>query len=338
MRINRRRALLGGLASSLGATLGGLPAAAQDITFFRIGTGGTAGTYFPIGGLIANAISNPPGSRACADGGSCGVPGLVATAVASNGSVANVAGIATGGMQSGFVQSDVAYWALNGTGIYEGRPKVDVLRAIANLYPESFHLVVRKGAGIKTMRDLKGKRMSLDEPGSGTLVDARLILAAYGMTEKDIKAEYLKPQQSADKFKDGALDAFFSVAGWPEGAIAELAATTGIDLVPIDGPEVENLIKQYSFFSSEEIPDGAYKNVAGVKTVSVNAIWATSTKQPDTLIYNITAALWNPNTRKLLDSGHAKGRVIRLESALHGLGIPLHAGSEKFYREKDLIK
>jgi hypothetical protein len=343
MTIDRRRALLGGLAASVsaplfGLTLGSQKLAAQDITFFRIGTGGTAGTYFPIGGLIANAISNPPGSRTCADGGSCGVPGLVATAVASNGSVANVAGIATGGMQSGFVQSDVAYWALNGSGIYEGRPKVDMLRAIANLYPESFHLVARKGSGFKSIRDLKGKRMSLDEPGSGTLVDARLILAAYGMTEKDIKAEYLKPQQSADKFKDGALDAFFSVAGWPEGAIAELAATTGIDLVPIDGPEIESLIKQYSFFSADEIPDGVYKNVAGVKTVSVNAIWATSSKQPDPLIYNITAALWNANTRKLLDSGHAKGRAIRLESALHGLGIPLHAGAEKFYREKDLIK
>ena len=262
MKVNRRRALLGGLGAMLGGlTLGGPRAAAQDITFFRIGTGGTAGTYFPIGGLIANAISNPPGSRTCAEGGSCGVPGLVATAVASNGSVANIAGIANGSMQSGFVQSDVAYWALNGTGIYEGRPKVDVLRSIATLYPESFHLVARKGAGIKSMKDLKGMRMSLDEPGSGTLVDARIILAAYGMTEKDIKAEYLKPQQSADKFKDGALDAFFSVAGWPEGAIAELAATTGIDLVPIDGPEVEKLIKQYSFFAAEEIPDGAYKNV-----------------------------------------------------------------------------
>ena len=338
MKINRRRALLGGLASSWGASLGGLPALAQDITFFRIGTGGTAGTYFPIGGLIANAISNPPGSRTCADGGSCGVPGLVATAVASNGSVANVGGIASGSMQSGFVQSDIAYWAFNGNGIYEGRPKVDTLCAIANLYPESFHLVARKGAGIKSIRDLKGKRMSLDEPGSGTLVDARLILAAYGMTEKDITAEYLKPQQSADKFKDGALDAFFSVAGWPEGAIAELAATTGIDLVPIDGPEVEKLIKQYSFFSTDEIPDGAYKNVEGVKTVSVNAIWATSSKQPEPLIYAITAALWNTNTRKLLDSGHAKGRAIRLDSALQGLGIPLHPGAEKFYKEKDLIK
>ena len=330
MRINRRSVLLGGLGTALAAS----PALAQDITFFRIGTGGTAGTYFPIGGLIANAISNPPGSRTCADGGSCGVPGVVATAVASNGSVANVNAIASGSMQSGFTQSDVAYWAYNASGIYEGRPKVDTLRAIANLYPESFHLVARKGAGIKSIKDLKGKRMSLDEPGSGTLVDARLILAAYGMTEKDVKAEYLKPQQSADKLKDGALDAFFSVSGWPQGAIAELAATTGIDLVPIDGPEAENLIKQYSFFAADEIPDGAYKGVAGVKTVSVNAIWATSSKQADQLIYDITAALWNPSTRKLLDSGHAKGRAIKLETAIVGLGIPLHAGSGEVLQGK----
>jgi uncharacterized protein len=335
MLINRRAAVLGGLGA---AALGGLPAIAQDITFFRIGTAGTAGTYFPIGGLIANAISNPPGSRDCADGGSCGVPGLIATAVASNGSVANVNAIASGGMQSAFIQSDVAYWGYTGTGIYEGRPKVDSLRAIANLYPESFQLVARKGTDIKSIKDLKGKRVSLDEPGSGTLVDARLIFAAYGMTEKDIKAEYLKPQQSADKLKDGALDAFFSVSGWPQGAISELATTSGIDLVPIDGPEAEKLIKQYGFFGTDEIPDDAYKNVAGVKTVSVNAIWVTSSKLPELLIYAITAALWNPSTRRLLDSGHAKGRVIKLETALEGLGIPLHPGAEKFYKEKGLIK
>jgi TRAP transporter TAXI family solute receptor len=333
MRINRR-SVLGGLGTALAAS----PTLAQDITFFRIATGGTAGTYFPIGGLIANAISNPPGSRTCADGGSCGVPGVVATAVASNGSVANVNAIASGSAQSGFTQSDVAYWAFNASGIYEGRPKVDVLRAIANLYPESFHLVARKGAGIKTIKDLRGKRISLDEPGSGTLVDARLILAAYGLTEKEVKAEYLKSQQAADKLKDNALDAFFSVSGWPLGAIAELAATTGIDLVPIDGPEAENLVKAYSFFAIDEIPDGAYKGVSGVKTVSVNAIWATSSKQPDQLIYGITAALWNPSTRKLLDSGHSKGKTIKLETATQGLGIPLHAGAEKFYKEKGLIK
>ena len=335
MIINRRAALLGGL----GTTLGGVSAAAQqDVTFFRIGTGGTIGTYYPVGGLIANAISNPPGSRTCADGGSCGVPNLIGTAVATDGSVSNVAGIAGGRMQSGFVQSDVAYWAFNGTGIYDGKPKVDVLRAIATLYPETFHVVVRRDSGIKTIRDLKGKRVSLDEPGSGTLVDARLILAAYGISEKDIKAEYKKPQQLADRLKDSALDAYFTVAGWPEGAVAALAATTEVALVPIEGPEIEALLKQYSFFAADEIPDGAYKNVAGVKTVSVNAIWATSSKQPDDLIYNVTAALWNANTRKLLDSGHAKGRSIKLESALQGLGIPLHVGAEKFYKEKGLIK
>ena len=334
MRINRRSMLLGGLGTALAAS----PTLAQDITFFRINTGGTAGTYFPIGGLIANAISNPPGSRTCADGGSCGVPGVVATAVASNGSVANVSAIAGGSAQSGFTQSDVAYWAFNASGIYEGRPKVDVLRAIANLYPETFHLVARKGAGIKTIKDLKGKRVSLDEPGSGTLVDARLILAAYGLTEKDMKAEYLKSQQAADKLKDNALDAFFSVSGWPLGAIAELAATTGIDLVPIDGPGAEKLLKQYSFFSADQIPDGAYKGVAGVKTVGVHALWTTSSKQNDELIYKIAVALWNPATRKLLDSGHAKGREIKLDSATQGLGIPLHAGAEKFYKEQGLLK
>jgi TRAP transporter TAXI family solute receptor len=312
--------------------------AQQDITFFRILTGGTVGTYFPIGGLIANAISNPPGSRPCADGGSCGVPGLVATSVASNGSVANVAAIAAGTAQSGFVQSDIAHWAYNGTGIYQGRPRVDSLRAIANLYPESIQLVVRKGTGIKSVADLRGRKVSLDEPGSGTLVDARLILSAFGLSEKDLKAEYFRAQQVADSLKDGTIDAFFSVSGWPQSAVADLAATVGIELVPIAGPEVDDLIARFPFFSTEEIPDNAYRGVAGVKTVSVHAIWATSSKQSEELIYKVTAALWNPATRKLLDSGHAKGREIRLETATTGVGIPLHPGAEKFYKEKGIVK
>ncbi len=332
--IKRRSAIAGALGV---AGLAALPLRAQDITFFRILTGGTVGTYFPIGGLIANAISNPPGSRPCNDGGSCGVPGLVATSVASNGSVANAAAIGAGTAQSGFVQSDVAFWAYTGTGVYDGRPKIDTLRAIANLYPESFQLVARRGSGIKSVADLRGKRVSLDEPGSGTLVDARLILAAYGLSEKDLKAEYLPAQQVADKLKEGVIDAFFNVSGWPQSAVADLAATVGIELVPIDGPQAEKLLQQFSFLGADEIPDDAYKGVSGVKTVSVHALWVTSSKQPDDLIYKITAALWNPNTRKLLDSGHAKGRAIRLETAAVGLGIPLHAGAEKFYKEKGLL-
>jgi uncharacterized protein len=333
--IDRRRFLaLAALAGAGGAT----GAWAQQMKFFRIGTGGTAGTYYPLAGVIANAISNPPGSRPCEQGGSCGVAGLVATAVASNGSVANINSINGGSMESGFSQSDVAYWAHTGTGIFEGKPKVESLRVIANLYPESFHLVARKGSGFKSVADLKGKRVSLDEPGSGTLVDARMVLGAFGMTDKDIKAEYLKPQQSADKLKDGALDAFVSVTGYPQGAITELAATSGIELVPVEGPGVDKLLSQYTFFARDEIPGDAYKGVAGVKTISVNAQWVTSTKQPDDLVYEVTKALWNDNTRKLLDAGHAKGRVVQLKTALAGVGVPLHPGAEKFYKEKGMVK
>jgi TRAP transporter TAXI family solute receptor len=330
-----RRLLIAGFVAAIAAG----PALAQDIKFFRIGTGGTAGTYYPIGGLIANAISNPPGSRACNEGGSCGAPGVVATAVASNGSVANINGIQSGTLESGFTQSDVAYWAYTGTGVYEGKPKVADLRLIANLYPETIHLVARKGANIKTVADLKGKRVSLDEPGSGTLVDARIILGAFGLTEKDIKPEYLKPNQAGDKMRDGSLDAFFFVGGYPTSAISELAsAGGGIDLVPVSGPEVDKMMKQYAFFAADTVPANTNKGVGEVKTIAVGAQWVTSAKQPEALIYEITKAMWNDNSRKLLDAGHAKGKAITQASATAGAGIPFHPGAEKFYKEAGLLK
>jgi TRAP transporter TAXI family solute receptor len=259
--------------------------------------------------------------------------------VASNGSVANINGIQSGTLESGFTQSDVAYWAYTGTGVYEGKPKVADLRLIANLYPETIHLVARKGANIKTVADLKGKRVSLDEPGSGTLVDARIILGAFGLTEKDIKPEYLKPNQAGDKMRDGSLDAFFFVGGYPTSAISELAsAGGGIDLVPVSGPEVDKMMKQYAFFAADTVPANTYKGVGEVKTIAVGAQWVTSAKQPEALIYEITKAMWNDNSRKLLDAGHAKGKAITTASATAGAGIPFHPGAEKFYKEAGLLK
>ncbi|MEI4473763.1 TAXI family TRAP transporter solute-binding subunit [Frigidibacter sp. MR17.24] len=314
-------------------------ASAQQMSFFRIGTGGTAGTYYPIGGLIANAISNPPGSRACDAGGSCGVPGLVASALASNGSVANVNAIAGGTLESAFAQSDVASWAYNGTGIWEGKPAVESLRAIANLYPESIHLVASAASGVKSVADLKGKRVSIDEPGSGTLVDAKIILEGYGLSESDITVENLKPDQAADRMRDGAMDAFFFVGGYPAGAIAELASQHEITLVPISCTEAPTICENYTFFAEDTVPGGTYDNVAeDTPTLAVGAQWITSADQPEELIYEITKAMWNDSTRKLLDSGHAKGKAITKENAVKGLGIPLHPGAEKFYKEAGLIK
>lgn len=326
-----------GIAAAIGIFAQG--AVAQEMAFFRIGTGGTAGTYYPIGGLIANAISNPPGSRACDDGGSCGVPGLVATAVASNGSVGNINAINGGQMEAGFTQSDVAYWAQTGTGLWEEQPAVEKLRLISNLYPESIHLVARADSGIESVADLKGKKVSLDEPGSGTLVDAKLILEAYGLSEGDISAEYLKPDQAADRMRDGAMDAFFFVGGYPAGAIAELASQHDVKLIPIAGDEANKLLEEYNFFAADNFPAGTYEGQEGeVPTISVGAQFVTSADQPEELVYEITKALYNENTQKLFAAGHAKGKLITLDSATQGAGIPFHPGAEKYFREVGAIK
>jgi uncharacterized protein len=306
---------------ALAAAVGG----AQAQQFFRIGTGGTAGTYYPVGGAIANAVSQPGK--------------IVVTAQASNGSVANVTAIAGGQMESGFSQSDVATWAQKGTGLYEGKPNVPGLRLIANLYPESVHVVVRKGAGVKSVADLKGKRVALDEPGSGTLVNAKAILAAYGLKESDLKPEYIKPNQAGDKMKDGSLDAFFFTGGAPAGAIAELAsAGSGIDILPIDGPQAEALKKTSGFFADDTIAADTYKGVGQVKTLAVGAQWVTSDKADANTVYEITKALFSDAAQKQLAAGHAKGKFITKENAVRSAGIPFHPGAEKFYKEAGLLK
>lgn len=311
-------------AAALAATMV-FAGAAHAQQFFRIGTGGTAGTYYPVGGMIANAVSQPGK--------------IVATAQASNGSLANVNAIAGGSMEAGLSQADVASWAYTGTGAFEGKPKVADLRMIANLYPESIHLVVKKGSGIKSVADLKGKRVALDEPGSGTLINARLVLAAYGVKEADIKPEYIKPNQAGDKLKDGALDAFFFVGGAPAGAIAELASGgAGIELVPIAGAQAEALRKGNPYFAADTIAANTYKDVPQVQTLAVGAQLVTSAKVPTEVVYEITKGMYSDSTQKTLAAGHAKGKFITKENAVQGVGIPFHPGAEKFYKEAGLLK
>ncbi|MGI9418377.1 MAG: TAXI family TRAP transporter solute-binding subunit [Geminicoccaceae bacterium] len=330
-----KRTILAFLASCF---LWASAAAAEDISFFRIGTGGVTGTYYPIGGLIAGIISNPPGARACEDGGSCGVPGLIATAQSSNGSVANVEAVASGELDSGFAQSDIAYWAYSGTGRYEGKPAIDNLRAITSLYPESIHLVVRRGAGIETIADLEGKRVSLDEDGSGTLVDARIILEAFGMKDEDLDVRYIKPNFAIAEMREDRLDAFILIAGYPAGAVTELADSETIDLLPIHGPEIETLLERHEFFAKDVIPSGVYQGIEETETLSVGAQWIIADDADDDLVYGLTRALWHDSARALLDHGHAKGRAITKDTALDGIAIPLHPGAERYYRETGILK
>ena len=311
---------------------------AEDVRFFRIGTGGVAGTYYPIGGLIAGIISNPPGSRPCEKGGSCGVPGLIATAQSSNGSVANVEAVAKGELDSGFTQSDIAFWAYNGTEIYEGEARIENLRAIAGLYPESIHLVARRGAGIDSIEDLVGKRVSLDEEGSGTLVNARIILDAFGINEDDIDARFIKPNLAIAAMREGELDAFLVTVGFPAKSVSELAASETIDLIPITGPEVDMLLNQHEFFAKDTIPADAYAGIGETQTISVGAQWITSAEMDEELVYAMTKALWHDSAGALLEDGHIKARSITVDTALDGIAIPLHPGAERYYREAGIVK
>lgn len=307
----------------------GLPA--QEITFLRIGTGSTAGTYFPIGGIIASAISNPPGSRDCEVGGSCGVPGLIAVAQSTEGSVSNVMGIAEGTLESGLSQADISFWAYKGERIFEESGPISTLRTIANLYPEAVHIVVRRDSGISSIGDLRGKRVSLDREGSGTRVDAFLILSAYGLTPEDFEAVALAPGDAADQLRAGELDAFFLVVGTPAKAIVDLAEDSLISLLPIAGPEAEDIRERYPFFHQDRIAAGAYFNVPSTETLSVGAQWLVSADVPEDLVYGMTKALWHENTRPLLDKGHPKGRLIDMDSAFDGLVVPMHPGAVRYY-------
>ncbi len=320
------------------------PGATQEgpATYFRIGTGSAGGTYFPVGGLIANAITFRPGGKGC-DTGGCGVPGLIAVAQLTQGSVENATQIESGKLDSGFVQADVAHWMYLGQWIFSGKKPARKLRAIANLYTESVQLVARRGAGIRSVADLKGKRVSIGEPGSGTEVDAKVVLGGFGLTEAKLNVQHLGPVSSADLIRQGKLDAFFLVSGAPSSAISELfdataATPAAVTLVPISGEGAARIRGAHPFYTESVITGGTYRGIPPTVTIGVSAEWLVSEDADAGLVYEITRALWNKSARDLLDSGHPEGRNIRLETALEDLAVPLHPGAERFYREIGLIK
>ena len=328
------------VAAAIAGVMTATTAVAQDMTFFRIGTGGAGGTYFPIGGIIANAISNPPGSRACDKGGNCGVPGLVAIAQSTNASAHNVNAIQAGQMEAGLSGAATLHFAYNGTAKFEGNAKPD-LRIIANLYPEDLHLVLPKGGSLASLADLKGKRVGIAQAGSGTQIAVELIIADHGVNRDNIDEAELNNSQSAERLADGQLDAYFYAAGTPVSAMIQLDNTKGMELYSMTDEEVTQANKSVPYYIPSTIKAGVYPGVQyDVNTVAVSGILVTNANQPEELIYEITKALWSKTARKLLDNGHAKGKVITLETALDGvagIGVPLHPGAARFYKEAGMM-
>lgn len=286
-----------------------------------MGTGSPTGTYYAYGGIIGQYINNNAG--------------IAVNAVSTGGSKDNIQGIDSGDYQLGTVQSDVMDYAWNGTRSFEKDGKVDTFRTVAGLYAEAVQLVTVSD-DIKSVADLKGKKVSIGAPGSGVYFNAMDVLAAAGLTEKDIKPQYQNFDESADALKNGQIDAAFIVAGAPTPAITELSMTNAkTTIVPIDGAIAEKLMKDNTFYSVYKIPANTYSNQKEeVLTVTVKATLIVSADASEDDVYNLTKAIFD-NTEAIAKE-HAKGAELSLENATDGMTVPFHVGAAKYFKEKGI--
>lgn len=302
------------------ACLFALPGAGK--VFLSIGTGGTAGTYYPLGAAMAEVLNKA-------------IPDMNATSVATGASVANLNGLADDEFQMVISQNDVTYYAYTGTELFEKSKAMRSVRGIACLYNETIQIVTLANSGIKTLQDLKGKRVVVGAIGSGTEVNARQILATAGLTYNDITEQFQSFAEGANSLRDGNTDVAFNTAGEPTAAIRDLAAQKDIYLIPVPGDVADKLIAKYPYYFKYKIPKDTYpKQTADVDTVVVKAMLVVKDTMSADMAYNITKALFSPEGLERLGLAHAKGKLISKATALDGMSIPLHLGAERYFKEK----
>ncbi|MFC4354495.1 TAXI family TRAP transporter solute-binding subunit [Chryseomicrobium palamuruense] len=287
----------------------------EDFDFLSIVTGGTQGTYYPLGGTFANLITEETGIKT--------------TAESSQASAANMTALKDGNAEIAFVQTDVAFYATEGTFMFEDGA-IDTISAIGALYPETIQIVTLKDSGLESVEDLAGKKVSVGAPGSGTYANAEQILEIHGMTMEDIDAQALDFGESQESLQAGQIDAAFITSGTPTGAVEALNAVAGVNIIPVSAEKAAELIEKYPYYAEDVITEGTYGLTADVPTVSVLAMLAVSNELPEDLVYEITKAIYG-NTDQIT---HAKGAFIKAETALDGIGIDVHPGAQKYFDEQ----
>ena len=291
----------------------------QQQQYVNIATGGTAGTYFPLGGAFAEIWNK-------------NIKGVNATAQSTGASTANVNMLKEGKVEVIFVQNDIVYYASTGTEMFKDA-KYEEIRGLVTLYPETIQIVARADKGIATIADLKGKKIAVGAAGSGTVANARQILEAADITFDDIKVQYLSFAEAANNLKDGNIDAAFLTAGYPTAAVQDIAAQTNIVIVQIDDAFADKIIQKYPFYTKQTIAANAYNGVTTAsKTVAVKAMLAVSSKMKDDLAYQLVKTLY-ANTDKIKAS-HKVGEQITKATGKDGMPIKLHPGAEKAFGEK----
>lgn len=294
------------------------PVSFDDI-FVNIGTGGTAGTYFPLGGAFAEIWNQ-------------NIDGINATAQSTGASVANINLLMDKKVEVVIVQNDTALYAYAGEKMFEGQT-FEGIRGLSTLYSEPLQIVTSDPT-IKTVADLKGKKLAVGAIGSGVEANARQIIAAAGMDfETDIDAKFLSFAEASAGLKDKQVDAAFLTAGIPTAAIQDLSAQNDVFIVAIEGDIANTLKTDYKFFTDYVIPANTYKGqTEDVNTLTVKSMLVVSTEMSDELAYELTKQIYENLDRVLL--AHNVGKFITLDTALDAMPIPVHPGAQKYFDEQ----
>ena len=293
--------------------------AAADKKFINIATGGTAGTYFPLGGALADILNK-------------NVKGANASAQSTGASVANVNLLKEGKVDLAFIQNDIAYYAANGTEMFKDK-KVANLQGLCTLYPETIQIVALADSGIKTVADCKGKRVAVGAAGSGTEANARQILEAYGITYNDIKVQYLSFGEASGALKDGNVDVAFVTAGFPTAAIQDIASQNKVVMLPVDADKASALIAKYPFYTKVTIPAKTYASQdKDCPAVAIRCMLVVSDKMDDQTAYDIVKAIYTNVDR--LKAAHKACAVVSKATGKDGVSIKMAAGADKFFNEK----
>ena len=308
------------LILSVAVGCGSDTATGGDSQYISIATGGTSGTYYPLGGAIAKIFND-------------NVEGVTANAQSTGASVENIGLVSKGETEIAFIQSDITFYAYEGIENFADTGKVENIRGMAMLYPEVVQIVANASAGINSIEDLRGKNVAIGAPGSGTEANARQILEAHGITYDDLgKADYLSFGEAADQLKDNHIDAAFVTAGLPTSALVEVSTSNDIVVVPMNQSKLDELSAKYPFYTGVTIPGGSYRNNDNdVLAAAVMAMLVVPEDLDEDLMYNLTKQLFEQ--RQVIIDTHDRGNDIKLETAIEGMPIELHPGSARYYEE-----
>jgi len=294
----------------------------------KIGTGSTAGIYYPTGKEISSLLETILNEEH-----------VKVDYISTGGSVYNIHAVLSGDMEFGIAQSDKQYLAWNGFGEWEKKGPQKKLRSVFSIHPESVLLIASLESGIYKTIDLVGKKVNLGNPGSGQLGNAIDVLEAYGLSEKNIIPEYLNASEATERFLNSRIDAFFYTIGNPNDVVLDIIKRNKkINIVPLDSVSISRLVDTHSYYVEVEIPQKIYPAVLStdIKTFGVKATLVTSTDVDNHLVYKLTKAVFDNFER--FKKSHPSHENLTIENCLMGLTAPIHAGALKYYNEKNLTR